>query len=309
MQDVVQKVAAYKIYSTFDLTTAYLQVKLPPSDRAYTAFEADGALWQWKRISFGITNAVPCFQRIVDDIIKSNDSQGTFAYVDNITIGGATQQEHDRNLAKFLTVAKDHSLTFNESKRTYNKDTVDLPCYRIKAVTLQPDPKRVKTLQELPPPKNHKEQQRIIGLFADYAQWISQYSDKIKPLITNNVFPLTNEVLASFLRLKSELVNVSLGVIDENAPFVLETDASNVAVSATLNQNGRPVAFYSRSLNKSELAQSSIEKEATAIVEAVRKWSYLLIGRCFRLVTDRRSISFMYNSKNHGKIKNTKILR
>ena len=96
------------------------------------------------------------------------------------------------------------------------------------------------------------------------------YSDKIKSLIADNVYALTNEVLASFLSLKSELVNDSLGVIDENAPFVLETDASNVAVSATLNQNGRPVAFYSRSLGKSELAQSSIEEGATAIVEAVR---------------------------------------
>ena len=115
--------------------------------------------------------------------------------------------------------------------------------------------------------------------------------------------------MAVFLSLKSELVNVSLGVIDEIAPFVVETDASNVAVSATLNQNGRPVAFYSRSLNKSELAQSSIEKEATAVVEAVRKWSYLLSGRCFRLVTDQRSISFMCDSKNHSKIKNAKILR
>ena len=104
-------------------------------------------------------------------------------------------------------------------------------------------------------------------------------------------------------------MNVSLGVIDENAPFVVETDTSNVAVSATLNRNGKPVAFYSRSLNESELAQSSIGKEATAIVEAVRKWSYLLIGRCFQHVTDQRSISFMYNSKNHGKIKNAKILR
>ena len=50
MQDAVQKVAAYKIYSTLDLISAYYQVKLPPSDRVYTAFEADGALWQWKRI-------------------------------------------------------------------------------------------------------------------------------------------------------------------------------------------------------------------------------------------------------------------
>ena len=91
-------------------------------------------------------------------------------------------------------------------------------------------------------------------------------------------------------------------VIDKNTVFVFETDDSNVAVSATLNQNGKPVTFYSRPLSKSERTQSSVEKEATAIVEAIS-------GRYFRLITDQRSISFMYDSKNHGKIKNAKILR
>ena len=122
-------------------------------------------------------------------------------------------------------MAKDHILTFNESRCTYNTDTVDLLGYDIKAGTLQPHLERLKTLQELSPPKNHKEQPRIIGLFAYYAQWISQYSNKIKPLITNNVFPIKKEILALFLNVRPELVNVFLGVIDENAPFAVETDA------------------------------------------------------------------------------------
>ena len=309
MRDVVQNVARYKIYSTLDLTSAYHQVELPPQDRLYTAFEADGALWQWKRIPFGLTNAVPCFQRIIDDIIKSNNCKGTFAYLDNITVGGTTQQEHDVNLDRFLAVAKNHNLTFNESKCIYNTDTIDLLGYRIKNGTLQPDPARVKTLQDLPSPNNRKEQQRVIGLFAYYAQWIPQYSDKIKPLISNVIFPLADEALLSFQNLKSDLINVSLEVIDENSLFVVETDASDVAVSATLNQNGKPVAFYSRSLSKCEQAHSSVEKEATAIVEAVRKWSHLLTGKRFQIVTDQRSVSFMYDNKNRGKIKNAKILR
>ena len=170
IQDVVQNVARYQIYSTLDLTSAYHQVELQPSDRPYTAFEADNALWQWKRIQFGLTNAVPCFQRIIDEIIKSNNCEGTFAYLDNITAGGATQQEHDVNLANFLAVAKKHNLTFNDSKCVYNTDTADLLGYRIKAGTLKPDPTRVKSLQELPPPTNRQEQQRVIGLFAYYAQ-------------------------------------------------------------------------------------------------------------------------------------------
>ena len=55
---------------------------------------------------FGLTNAVPCFQRIVDDIIRANNCEGTYAYLDNITVGGSNQQEHDINLAKFLLLLK-----------------------------------------------------------------------------------------------------------------------------------------------------------------------------------------------------------
>ena len=130
-QDVVNNVAQYKIYSTLDMSSAYHQVELPTSDRMYTAFQADGSLWQWKRIPFGLSNAVPAFQRIVDDIIKQNDCKGTFAYLDNITVGGKTQREHDENLAKFLKVARECNLTFNDSKCVYSTDCVKLLGYQI----------------------------------------------------------------------------------------------------------------------------------------------------------------------------------
>ena len=67
----------------------------------YAAFSADGSLWLWKRILFGLSDAVPTFRRIVDDIKKNNYCKGTFAYLDNIAVGGKTQGEHDKNLAFF----------------------------------------------------------------------------------------------------------------------------------------------------------------------------------------------------------------
>ena len=125
----VNNVAKFKIFSTLDLTSAYHQIELPNVDRLYTAFQADGSLWQWKRIPFGLMNAVPCFQRIVDDLIKDNECDATFAYLDNITVCGKDQAEHDKNLKKFLKVAEDHNLTFNESKCVYSSDTIDLLGY------------------------------------------------------------------------------------------------------------------------------------------------------------------------------------
>ena len=78
-------------------------------------------------------------------------------------------------------------------------------------------------------------------------------------------------------------------------------------VSATLNQDGRPVAFMSRVLYKSETNYPSIEKEAVAIIEAVRKWRHFLWRIHFTLITDPCSVAFMFNNRKRTKIKNGKI--
>ena len=89
--------------------------------------------------------------------------------------------------------------------------------------------------------------------------------------------------------------------IDEDLPFTVETDASDFAIAATLNQN-KAVAFHARTLSSTEQKHSSVEKEAYAIVEALRKWKHLLIGKHFNLVTDQRSVSFMLDLKHPSKI-------
>ena len=62
-------------------------------------------------------------------------------------------------------------------------------------------------------------------------------------------------------------------------------------------------------LNKSEVHHSRVEKEASAIVEAVRKWAHFLSGRHFTIITDQKSVPYMYGSTKYGKIKNEKIMR
>jgi len=90
---------------------------------------------------------------------------------------------------------------------------------------------------------------------------------------------------------------------------VVETDASDAALSAPLNQRGRPVASFSRTVTNVERNQSSVEQEAAAIVEAIRKWNHFLLGLKFTLITDQQSVRYMYDTGcKRGKIKNAKIL-
>ena len=64
IEDMVNEIASYQVFSTLDLTSAYHQVTIKPVERKYTAFEAAGSLYQFCRIPFGVTNGVANFQRI-----------------------------------------------------------------------------------------------------------------------------------------------------------------------------------------------------------------------------------------------------
>jgi len=170
---------------------------------------------------------------------------------------------------------------------------------------MKPDPERLQPLKQLSPSSNTK---RVLGLFAYNANWIHQFSDKICRLQKATSFPFSNKELTDFDHMKNEIEQASLQSVDESMLFVVECDASKVAVSATLNQNGRPVAFISRSLQGNDLHYPVVEMEATAIIEAVRKWNHFLSRQYFILVIDQISVSFTLDKRKRTKIKNNIIL-
>ena len=207
-----------------------------------------------------------------------------------------------------LEAAKVDNLTLNEDKSKYKVTTLNLLGYCISFQEVKPDQRRLQALLDLPSPTTKRELRRVIGLFSYYAKWIEKFSQKAVPLLHCDTIPLSDEAQKSFNLLKSELAQAGLGVIKDDLPFEVETDASDYAIAAILSQKRKPIAYFSRTLNHCERNYSTVEKEATAIIEAVRKWSHFLKGRHFALFTDQKAISFMFDHNSRGKIKNNKIL-
>ena len=140
----------------------------------------------------------------------------------------------------------------------------------------------------------------MIGIFSYYAKWINHFSDKIHVLNNVTRFPLNKTQKNVFEDLNLELANAAMQPIDENIPFVVDTDASDFAISATLNQDGRPVAFYS--------ASSTSRKGGSSHSRSYPSLDTFLLGRHFTLITDQKSVSYMCNYKSSDKIKNNKTM-
>ena len=66
----------------------------------------------------------------------------------------------------------------------------------------------------------------------------------------------------------------------------------------------------SRSLSKEEQKQAIIEREAAAIIEAVRRWRHMLAAAPnFTIFTDQKAISFLFAKSHPSRIKSDKLAR
>ena len=179
--EMLSAAAEDTVFSTIDLKLAYHQVPLSPADRPYTAFEVNGKLYQFKRLPFGITNAVPVFQRIMDTVIGNFKLKKTRAFPDDVLISGKDRKEHDENVSAFLKAAKQVRMTLSCEKCKFGLTSINILWHVIGNGDIKPDPERLETLMNYPIPSSPAEIRRLLGFFEYNAKWVPQYSDRVKP--------------------------------------------------------------------------------------------------------------------------------
>ena len=152
--------------STFDLKSAYHQVPICQEEQKYTAFEADGGLWEFCRVPFSVTNDVSKFQRTINTLVEKENLNATFPFMDNVTVCGNSEQELLGNEEKFRALAKKYDLTLNEKKTISAVQSLPILGYLVSHGEIKPDPERLTPLINLAAPCDIDSQRRIIGMFA-----------------------------------------------------------------------------------------------------------------------------------------------
>ena len=153
---MINELSQYSVFSTFDLRSAYHQIKLISSERKYTGFEANSKLYEFTQIPFGVKNGVAAFQQTISQFIKEENLSNTYAYLDNVTVPGSTQLEHDRNVKAFIDTIRRRNFTVNKNKTISSVSDIKILGYVVGNKCIKPDPERMKPLLNLSPPDNFK---------------------------------------------------------------------------------------------------------------------------------------------------------
>jgi hypothetical protein len=89
-----------------------------------------------------------------------------------------------------------------------------------------------------------------------------------------------------------------LATPDFSKPFIIECDALGFGIRLVLMEDGHPIEFERRKLNKKECLQSTYNKEMISIMHALTKWKKYLLGRKFLICTNHNSLQYLLQQKN-----------
>jgi hypothetical protein len=308
IEDIFDQLGKARYFSAFDLYSGFHQIKLDPSTRHKTAFSTPRGHFEFVRMPFGLKNAPPTFQRMMDRALSGLIGNGVFVYLDDIIVYGKTLEEHNANLRKLFQRLREVGLKLQPDKCEYLAPELTYLGHVITPEGIKPNPFKIKAVASFPEPTCTKQIKQFLGLASYYRKFIKDFSKIARPLnqllCKNKTFNFTAECRRAFETLRDKLCSAEVLMFpDFSKPFYLTTDASDFAIGAVLeqldsNNQRRPIAYASRALNSAEQNYSTIEKELLSIVWHVKHFRPYLYGRKFIIRTDHQPLTWLFNLKD-----------
>lgn len=343
IDETLQELQGAKFFSKIDLKQGYWQVLLNPADQHKTAFCVPGrGQFFFCRCPMGCVPASAEFQRIVDEIIGSakfaNNGEKPFAkaYQDDIIVFSDSFDKHLEHLRFILSRLEKYNMSLKGSKCSFAYQELHILGHVVNQHGILPDPERVESIAAIQQPKDVSTLRSFMGMVNFYGRYIPNLSHIAAPLNIllkkDTPFSFARRQQAAFKNVKKALMKQTLlNHPDWNRPFRIQTDSSDFAVGATLVQRykvpegtlidektarennftqvdgiwyeDKPIAFASKSLNKTQRNWPAREREAFAVVWAVTdKFDDYIRYSKFDVDCDHKSLSFLWTEGRQKKL-------
>ena len=305
IDDTLDCLAGAKYFSTLDLKSGYWQVQMEDQDKCKTAFTSPYGLFQFNVMPFGLTNAPATFQRLMSMVLRGLQWEICLVYLDDIIIFSTTFSEHLQRLDTVFSRLADAGLTVKPSKCHLLCKSVEYLGHVISPAGVATDPAKTATVASWPTPSSPAHVRSFLGLASYYRRFVPNFAAIAAPLSAasqkGSRFQWTPECQNAFDLLKTHLTTSPvLAFPDFQRPFLLDTDASDLAIGGVLSQvndSGKEqvIAYASSTLTKAQRNYSTTRKELLAVVTFVERFRHYLAVKPFTLRTDHSSLRWLHN--------------
>ena len=303
-------------FSSLDIRAAHSSLIL--TDRASFLLNAilpDYTTIRFLRSPFGLKCVNSKFNFVLSDILKDLIKKRLVViYSDDVLLISRGRLQHRLLLKEVLRLFQLNGIKLSLNKCACFVEKFTFLGFNFEKDGIRLTDERIKTITNLPKPKDLKSLQRFIGAFTYISKFIPDCQEHlltITKLLNKNIpFIWSKPQELAFENLKLIVTSdMKLNYIDTKYPLSLYCDASQFAGGGVLYQEippenvKKPIAFFSRKFNPTQSRlYSSLELELLNIVDNLGRVQCFINQSPFplKIVTDAKNILFLIKSQIAG---------
>nr|CAD2147159.1 unnamed protein product [Meloidogyne enterolobii] len=309
IQDLLDSAMGKQIFSVFDLSAGFHQIRLAKGHEERSAFICHCGLFEYLRVPFGLSGAPTTFQKAMEEV-RQACSRSFLVYLDDCILGSEDERSHLNDLQAFLQTMKEAGLKLKPEKCKVGQAEIRYLGHLISAKGIRIDPKDLEPIMQLKKPNTLTELRSLIGMLSYFRKFTPNFAETMGPIYEltkkentkewGEIHENALEAMKKMLTSAPVLAPPKLG-----KPFIVETDASIVAIAGCLlqlnnkDENLHPIAYFSRKLNKHERRYAVVELEALAIVASLKNFRPYLEGAGkSTVITDNSALTSLFRRKD-----------
>ena len=326
INDIVAEVSGAQIYSSFDISSFFLNFALnrESSDLLTFSHPITKRRYRFLRTPFGIKksmqNSVDLLQRELDTL----DDRHSFLriYADDGLVFSNSIDKHLSDLNRLFNLFTDLNIRIKPSKTFLGYSKIEAFGYIISSTGYDMSPTRFKALMDLPKPKTRKDLLKVIGKTSYFrtllpptkpmGYFTAAFRDLTKTTVKYKWLP-RHDALWTELKeaIKSHVKLQKLLPTDDE--IIVRSDASQTHYSGTISviRNGEEILIgtFSKAWSESTSNYHITRLETFAILLNLAHFKSWLIGRKVKVYVDNPKTFFLLKNPHKIQIYGTLIPR
>uniref|UniRef100_A0A0N5BP45 RNA-directed DNA polymerase n=1 Tax=Strongyloides papillosus TaxID=174720 RepID=A0A0N5BP45_STREA len=294
---ITTEAAGKRFYTSFDLKAGFHQIPLHDNSKQIAAFVTHEGIFQYKVMPMGLTGSPDKFQEIMDEVLDGIPE--CYVYLDDILTCSNDESNHLNAINKILQRIITYGMKISLAKCQFGQNSVKYLGFRLDSEGIHVNPEKVKALQDKPVPRTVKEVKSFLGAVSYFRKHIKNFAAIAAPLYgLEKDFKWEQKHTDAFEAMKKALIDAAvLSPPDNTKNYTIFTDASFQGLGAALTQQGRPIAFASRSLKPAEKNYPIIKLEALGLVYALKQFRPYIYGKHTLVITDHKPLLSLLKNK------------